>query len=60
MVIRMVNDAGIAFNGLHPPGMRIHEIPESAFDKIIAVNLKGVWLGCSTSSLPLSMPTYTR
>lgn len=35
------NNAGI--EGLFKP---IADYPEAAFDKIIAVNLKGVWLGC--------------
>lgn len=47
VVCRMVNNAGISNQGLRPMNQRIHEVCEEAWDKVIAVNLKGVFLGCS-------------
>jgi NAD(P)-dependent dehydrogenase (short-subunit alcohol dehydrogenase family) len=35
-----VNNAGI----VSPARVRTHELPEDAWDKVIAINLKGVWL----------------
>lgn len=43
----MVNNAGIAVDSMRPANLRIHEVPEAAYDKVVGVNLKGVWLGCS-------------
>ncbi|CAG9952694.1 unnamed protein product [Clonostachys rosea f. rosea IK726] len=43
----MVNNAGIALESYNNLGPRpIHETDESTFDKIIAVNLRSVFLGC--------------
>ena len=47
----MVNNAGIADKGVHGMG-RIHEVPEESWDRIVTVNGKGVWLGCSKFILP--------
>ena len=53
--VRYVNDALIKFGkidiffnnaGIEGVVKPIAEYPESEFDKVIAVNLKGVWLGC--------------
>ena len=38
----MVNNAGVAAG----TGLRCHELSEESFDTSIAVNCKGVWLGC--------------
>ncbi|KAK2807871.1 hypothetical protein FQN50_005260 [Emmonsiellopsis sp. PD_5] len=42
----MVNNAGISPAGLQKPGQRIHDIDEISWDKVMAINGKGVWLGC--------------
>ncbi|EEP81659.1 hypothetical protein UREG_06524 [Uncinocarpus reesii 1704] len=41
----MVNNAGVANDPNYGPA-RLHETPESAWDKIVGVNAKGTWLGC--------------
>ena len=38
----MVNNAGVSAG----TGLRCHELSEESFDTSIAVNCKGVWLGC--------------
>lgn len=43
----MVNNAGISPIGIQGPGQRTHETSEISWDKIMGVNGKGVWLGCS-------------
>jgi NAD(P)-dependent dehydrogenase (short-subunit alcohol dehydrogenase family) len=46
----MVNNAGIAFDvaGLaaQPGGVRLHEVPTENFDATLAINTRGVFLGC--------------
>lgn len=39
-------DIFFANAGIEGPSKPIAEYPEEIFDKVIAVNLKGVWLGC--------------
>ncbi|KPI35650.1 3-oxoacyl-[acyl-carrier-protein] FabG [Cyphellophora attinorum] len=41
----LINNAGISWESRHSP-MKLHDLPEEAFDQTIAVNLKSVWLGC--------------
>jgi NAD(P)-dependent dehydrogenase (short-subunit alcohol dehydrogenase family) len=38
------NNAGIAGRAVGPPGERTHELSQAAFDKMLAVNLTGVFL----------------
>lgn len=38
------NNAGIAGRAVGPPGQRTHELSQAAFDKMLAVNLTGVFL----------------
>jgi NAD(P)-dependent dehydrogenase (short-subunit alcohol dehydrogenase family) len=45
------NNAGIAGYQVDAAGMKTHEWSEAAFDRMIAVNLKGVWL-CMAAELP--------
>lgn len=47
MHVRIVNNAGIAAGKGRHLTSRTHEVPVEAFDQLISVNLKGVWLGCS-------------
>ncbi|KAK0268046.1 hypothetical protein LTR91_001574 [Friedmanniomyces endolithicus] len=42
----MVNNAGISVEASHPRPLGIHETSESDWDKTMAVNVKGVFLGC--------------
>ncbi|KAF1987469.1 NAD(P)-binding protein [Aulographum hederae CBS 113979] len=41
----MVNNAGISVESTRPP-LRIHETSEDDYDKTMAVNAKGIFLGC--------------
>ncbi|KAF3482996.1 uncharacterized protein GIQ15_02320 [Arthroderma uncinatum] len=43
----MVNNAGVGLIYRDGLSLRIHETPEFAWDKIMGVNGKGVWLGCT-------------
>lgn len=45
------NNAGIAGFQVDAAGKKTHEWSEAAFDRMIAVNLKGVWL-CMAAELP--------
>jgi NAD(P)-dependent dehydrogenase (short-subunit alcohol dehydrogenase family) len=45
------NNAGIAGYQVDAAGKKTHEWSEAAFDRMIAVNLKGVWL-CMAAELP--------
>jgi NAD(P)-dependent dehydrogenase (short-subunit alcohol dehydrogenase family) len=38
------NNAGIAGRAVGPPGQRTHELSQAAFDRMLAVNLTGVFL----------------
>lgn len=42
----MVNNAGISVESSHPRKLRCHETPEADYDKTMAINAKGVFLGC--------------
>ncbi|KAK0316597.1 hypothetical protein LTR01_000346 [Friedmanniomyces endolithicus] len=42
----MVNNAGISVEASHPRPLGIHETSESDWDKTMAVNVKGLFLGC--------------
>jgi NAD(P)-dependent dehydrogenase (short-subunit alcohol dehydrogenase family) len=42
----MVNNAGISVESTHQRVLKIHEYPEEDYDKTMAINSKGVWLGC--------------
>lgn len=42
----MVNNAGIAPEAKFPSSFRAHDFPDDVWDKTLAVNGKGVWLGC--------------
>lgn len=42
----MVNNAGISVESTRPTPLRIHETPETDFDKTMAINTRGVFLGC--------------
>lgn len=42
----MVNCAGVAAEGSGGLQARIHETPVEVYDKDMAVNARGVWLGC--------------
>ncbi|KAH7053171.1 hypothetical protein B0J12DRAFT_47087 [Macrophomina phaseolina] len=42
----MVNNAGISVESSHPRALRCHETPEDDYDKTMAINTKGVFLGC--------------
>ncbi|KAJ9603658.1 hypothetical protein H2200_011844 [Cladophialophora chaetospira] len=42
----MVNNAGIAPEAMFPSSFRVHEFPEDVWDRTMAVNGKGTWLGC--------------
>lgn len=42
----MVNNAGISVESSHPRVLRCHETPEADYDKTMAINTKGVFLGC--------------
>jgi NAD(P)-dependent dehydrogenase (short-subunit alcohol dehydrogenase family) len=48
------NNAGIAGFQVDASGKKTHEWSEAAFDRMIAVNLKGVWL-CMAAELPQMM-----
>jgi NAD(P)-dependent dehydrogenase (short-subunit alcohol dehydrogenase family) len=48
------NNAGIAGYQVDASGKKTHEWSEAAFDRMIAVNLKGVWL-CMAAELPQMM-----
>jgi NAD(P)-dependent dehydrogenase (short-subunit alcohol dehydrogenase family) len=48
------NNAGIAGYQVDAVGKKAHEWSEAAFDRMIAVNLKGVWL-CMVAELPQMM-----
>lgn len=49
----MMNNAGIGPNYSHDPALRLHETPEYSWDRIMGVNGKGVWLGCSEYLQPV-------
>jgi NAD(P)-dependent dehydrogenase (short-subunit alcohol dehydrogenase family) len=42
----MVNNAGISVESTHVKAKGVHETDESDWDKTMAVNAKGVFLGC--------------
>ncbi|KAF2138448.1 uncharacterized protein K452DRAFT_300988 [Aplosporella prunicola CBS 121167] len=42
----MVNNAGISVEGTHSRVLRCHETSEDDYDKTMAINVKGVFLGC--------------
>lgn len=42
----MANNAGISVESTHPRPLRIHETDENDYDKTMAINAKGVFLGC--------------
>jgi NAD(P)-dependent dehydrogenase (short-subunit alcohol dehydrogenase family) len=42
----MVNNAGISVESTHVRAMRIHETEELDYDKTMAINAKGIFLGC--------------
>ncbi|ERF72123.1 hypothetical protein EPUS_02914 [Endocarpon pusillum Z07020] len=42
----MVNNAGISVESTHTKVMRIHETEEEDYDNTMAVNAKGIFLGC--------------
>lgn len=42
----MVNNAGISVESTHNKAMRIHETSEEDYDKTMAINAKGIFLGC--------------
>src|SRR5271169_4299887 len=48
------NNAGIAGFQVDAAGKKTHEWSEAAFDRMVAVNLKGVWL-CMVAELPQMM-----
>jgi NAD(P)-dependent dehydrogenase (short-subunit alcohol dehydrogenase family) len=50
--IRMVNNAGVAFETDDPKP--IWDYPEDRFDKTIAINLRGVFLGCKYASAQMA------
>ncbi|EFE43467.1 hypothetical protein TRV_01754 [Trichophyton verrucosum HKI 0517] len=53
----MVNNAGIGPNYNHDPALRLHETPEYSWDRIMGVNGKGVWLGCTAQMLAQEPPS---
>ncbi|OJD22621.1 hypothetical protein ACJ73_06028 [Blastomyces percursus] len=42
----IVNNAGMTPAGHQTAGARIHETPETSWDRVMGLNGKGVWLGC--------------
>ena len=42
----MVNNAGISTESTHEKLLRVHETPEAEYDLTMAINTKGVFLGC--------------
>jgi NAD(P)-dependent dehydrogenase (short-subunit alcohol dehydrogenase family) len=42
----MVNNAGISVESTHLKAMKIHETLEEDYDKTMAINAKGIFLGC--------------
>ena len=42
----LVNNAGISVESTHPRALRCHETSEEDFDRTMAVNTKGMFLGC--------------
>lgn len=42
----MVNNAGISVESTHPKVLRAHETSEDDYDRTMAINAKGVFLGC--------------
>jgi NAD(P)-dependent dehydrogenase (short-subunit alcohol dehydrogenase family) len=42
----LVNNAGISVESQHENVMRIHDTTEEDFDKTMAINTRGVFLGC--------------
>ena len=42
----MVNNAGISVESTHVEPLRIHETPEHDYDQTMAINAKGIFLGC--------------
>ena len=42
----MVNNAGITHGTSGPGLLRLHELSENTYDQVMAVNAKGVFLGC--------------
>ncbi|OCL05655.1 dehydrogenase with different specificitie [Glonium stellatum] len=42
----MVNNAGISVESTHVRPLRVHETAEDDYDKTMAINAKGVFLGC--------------
>jgi len=42
----LVNNAGISVESTHESVKRVHETDEEDWDKTMAVNAKGVFLGC--------------
>lgn len=42
----MVNNAGISTESSHTRVLRAHETPEEEYDRTMAINAKGVFLGC--------------
>lgn len=40
------NNAGISVESTHPRPLRVHETSEDDYDKTMAVNCKGIFLGC--------------
>ena len=42
----MANNAGISVESTHSRAFRVHETTEEDWDKTLAINAKGVFLGC--------------
>ncbi|KAK5149191.1 hypothetical protein LTR16_012725, partial [Cryomyces antarcticus] len=42
----MVNNAGISVESTHVRMLRVHEASEEDWDRTMAINAKGVFLGC--------------
>lgn len=42
----MVNNAGISVESTHAKAMKVHETSEEDYNKTMAVNAKGIFLGC--------------
>ncbi|KAB8346221.1 hypothetical protein FH972_023266 [Carpinus fangiana] len=42
----MINNAGISAEGVHEQPLRVHETPLSTFDRTMAINVRGVFIGC--------------
>ncbi len=42
----MVNNAGISVESTHLKALKIHETSEDDYDKTMAINAKGIFLGC--------------